>query len=188
MATALAERSTRRQWLKKAVVFAAVAATGGALTVARTGDYAFDRARASKLQALTPWQFVVVQHLARRIVAPDDPSDATVLTADDAEVADFIDGYLAGMSRSMRRDLSRMLQYVEHLAPLSEGYLHRFTALSPEDQDQVLRGIESSRLDLLRAGFNGLKSLVMMGYYRDPRSWSVLSYRGPLVVRPVGIP
>ena len=54
------------------------------------------------------------------------------------------------------------------------------------DQDAVLASVESSSIDLLRAGFDGLRSLVFMGYYRDARTWSLVGYDGPLVNRPPG--
>ena len=50
----------------------------------------------------------------------------------------------------------------------------------------MLASVEASRHDLLRAGFDGLKSLVFIGYYRDVRTWSVVGYDGPLVGRPEG--
>ena len=50
----------------------------------------------------------------------------------------------------------------------------------------MLRGLESSWLDELRAGFQALKSLVMMGYYRDPRTFAILEYGGPFVIDPAG--
>jgi hypothetical protein len=50
----------------------------------------------------------------------------------------------------------------------------------------VLASLEASSSDLLRAGFDGLKSLVFFGYYRDPRAWRLLGYDGPLVRRPAG--
>jgi hypothetical protein len=44
--------------------------------------------------------------------------------------------------------------------------------------------MEASDETLLRGGFAGLKSLVFMGYYRDPRTWKILGYAGPWVGRP----
>lgn len=184
MSIAVAKTTSRRRWLKAALVFGAVAATSSAVAIVRTGGYALDPARAARLRVFSPWQYVVVEQLAGRIVAPDDPSDESIPTAREVGVADYIDGFLAEMGEATRRDLLRMLQYVEHLAPLSLGYRHRFTALVPEEQDRVLASIESSRITLLRAGFEGLKSLVMMGYYRDPRTWRILDYAGPFVERP----
>jgi hypothetical protein len=85
----------------------------------------------------------------------------------------------------VRRDLLRALAFVEHLAPLGVGLTSRFTRLPPEDQDRVLASLESNAQDLLRGAFDGLKSLVFMGYYRDPRTWAILRYDGPLLNRPV---
>jgi hypothetical protein len=36
----------------------------------------------------------------------------------------------------------------------------------------------------LRAGFQAMKSLVMMGYYRDARTFSILGYGGPFLRDP----
>jgi hypothetical protein len=90
------------------------------------------------------------------------------------------------MPERLRRDLGRFLAYLEHVAPLAAGHSSRFTRLGPEAQDAVLASIEASRHDLLRAGFDGLKSLVFIGYYRDVRTWSLVGYDGPLVGRPGG--
>jgi hypothetical protein len=133
---------------------------------------------------MSTWQFVVVQQAARRIAAPDRDGDASIPTADDVDVAAFVDGWLGRMESRVRRDFGRFLAYVEHVAPLREGLAARFSRLSAADQDRVLAATEASSSDLLRAGFDGLKSLCLMGYYRDPRAWSVVGYDGPLVGRP----
>lgn len=138
------------------------------------------------LAAFTPWQYLVVQQAARRIVAPDLPGDASIPSADDLDVAGFVDGWVARMDPTMRRDLGRFLGYVEHLAPLGAGCASRFTRLGAADQDAVLASIESSSSDLLRAGFDGLRALVFLGYYRDARTWGIAGYDGPLVNRPAG--
>jgi hypothetical protein len=33
----------------------------------------------------------------------------------------------------------------------------------------------------MRGGFEGLKALLFMGYYRDARTWRVIGYDGPRV-------
>jgi hypothetical protein len=67
--------------------------------------------------------------------------------------------------------------------PLGSGYTSRFTQLPPEAQDEVLTKLEASDRDLLRGAFQGVKCLVFMGYYRDPRTWGVLGYEGPWLTR-----
>ena len=157
--------------------------TGSLVAFVRTRGYSVSVERASRLEVLSPWQLVVVEHVARRIAAPDRDG---VPTADDTDVAGFIDTYVARMDPSLRRDLLRLLAYVEHLAPIASGFSSRFTLLGAGDQDKVLSALESSSQDLLRGGFDGLKSLVFMGYYRDARTWTILGYDGPLVNRPSG--
>ena len=161
----------------------ALVAAGSVVAFVRTRGYDVPADRASKLLAFAPWQFIVVEHVARRIAAPDRDG---VPTADDVDVAGFIDAYVARMHPSLRRDLLRLLGYVEHLAPIASGLSSRFTRLGATDQDKVLAALEASSQDLLRGGFDGLKSLVFMGYYRDARTWAILGYDGPLVDRPTG--
>jgi hypothetical protein len=171
-----------RRGLLKAAVAAALVIGGSAIALLRTRGYALPVGRT--LNVLEPWQFVVVQHSARRIVAPDREGDSSIPTADDLDVASFVDGWMARMPARTRRDLGRFLAYVEHVAPIGVGFVARFTRLSAKDQDRVLASTESSSSDLLRAGFDGLRSLVLLGYYRDPRTWHVVGYDGPLVGRP----
>jgi hypothetical protein len=126
---------------------------------------------------------VVVQHLARRIAAPD-VTDGSVPTTDEVDVVGFVDVYVANLPAALRRDLQKAFAMLEHIAPLGAGCASRFTRLAPEDQDRVLASLESSPVDLLRGAFDGLKALVFMGYYRDPRTWPILRYDGPIVNRP----
>jgi hypothetical protein len=177
-------RHGRRRWIRSVVVSVAAAAAGGVVALVRTGGYQLEPAVARRLTSLAAWEYLVVRDVARRIAASDRPDDPDVVSPDEAGVVEFIDGYLAGMTRPMRRDLTTLFRYVEHVAPLSCRFAHRFTALSPADQDRVLEAMAESRIDDLRAGFEGMKSLVMMGYYRDARTWKMLGYKGPFVDRP----
>ncbi len=157
---------------------------GTALALLRTRGYSLRAGR--RLVALEAWQAVVVEHAARRIVAPDRPGDASIPGADDVDVAGFADTWIARLPGRTRRDLGRFLAYLEHVAPVGSGFASRFTRLAPAEQDVVLAAIESSSSDLLRAGFDGLRSLVFLGYYRDARTWRIAGYDGPLVNRPLG--
>jgi hypothetical protein len=175
----------RRTWSRRALLEAAVGALvagGSAIAIARTSGYPSPQGRT--LVVLGSWQFLVVQHAARRIAAPDRPDDASIPSADAAGVAAFIDGWMARMPSLVRRDLGRFLAYLEHVAPIAVGFVSRFTRLDPGDQDRVLSSLEGSSSDLLRAGFDGLRSLVFLGFYRDPRTWRLAGYDGPLVARP----
>jgi hypothetical protein len=179
-----ASRRFPRRRLLKAAVAGALLLGAGAAAVVRTRGYAVPAGRS--LVWMSPWQFVVFQHAARRIAASDRPDDVSIPSVDDLDVAGFADGWIARMPARVRRDLGRFLAYLEHLAPVGSGYVARFTRLPPADQDRVLAGVEASSNDQLRAGFEGIKSLVFMGYYRDARTWRVIGYDGPMQSRPEG--
>lgn len=168
-------RLPRRKVLKAAIASGLVAATGGAVAFFRTRGY--DAAPGKSLSAS---ELTIVTHLARRICASDG---SPAPSADDVRVTDFVDAYAAKMPAHLRRDLSRFFLYVEQLAPLGAGFAGRFTKLGTRDQDDVLASIEASSSDLLRGGFESVKALVFMGYYRDPRTWSIVGYDGPLLGR-----
>ena len=161
-------------------VGAALLAAAGGVAVVRTRGYEVPADVAGRLRVLAPWQWVVLAAAARRIAAPD-VDDGSVPTADDVGVATFLDSYLGNLPDPMQRDFLRLLAFLEHLAPLGQKLTSRFSRLGAADQDRVLASLEASDQGLLRGGFDGLKSLVFMGYYRDPRTWKILGYAGPFV-------
>ncbi len=99
------------------------------------------------------------------------------------DIAGFIDSYLGNIPGPLRRDFLRLLAFVEHLAPAFSKLASRFTRLGPAEQDRVLASLESNDEGLLRGGFDALKSMVFMGYYRDARTWKIIGYAGPFVRR-----
>jgi hypothetical protein len=169
---------TRRKAL--ATIGGALLAGATTIAIVRTRGYEVSAERAARLVVLAPWQFVVLSAIARRIAAPD-VDDGSVPTIDDVDCVGFIDTYLAKLPSPLRTDFLRLLAFVEHVAPLAKKFGSRFSRLAPSDQDRVLAWIESNDSGLLRGGFGGLKSCVFMGYYRDARTWKILSYAGPFV-------
>ena len=96
-------------------------------------------------------------------------------------MTEFVVASIATMPIRLRRDFRSFLRFVEQLAPLGAGFASRFTKLAPEDQDKVLASLEAHSNELLRGGFDAVKAALFMGYYRDPRTWSILGYEGPKV-------
>ncbi len=135
-----------------------------------------DRTR-RRLRTLTPKQFVILSAVADRIL------DGCRPTARQAGVVLWLDAYLASMDPAMFRELGQLLLLLEHGPILFADGLGRFTDLPAAAQDRCLAGWERSRFVVKRAGFSALKSLVMLGYYRDERTFGALRYHGPLVPR-----
>ena len=174
-------RPTRRQFF--AGVGGALVLASGVVATLRTHGYDLPDDVAGKLVGLEPWQYVLVQTAARRICAAD-VDDGSVPTADDTDVAGFVDAYVAGMPPALKSDLQGLFALVEHGAPVACGFSTRFSKLDAASQDRVLAWLESNDVSLLRGGFAGLKSLLFMGFYRDPRTWKIVRYDGPKVGRP----
>ncbi len=179
---AAASEPSRRRLLQGAAASGVLVVCGVLAGVTRTRGYVVEPGRS--LVTLAPWEFVVLQHAARRIAAPDPGPGPSPPSPDDVDVAGFADTWVARLDASLRRDVRRLLGFVEHVAPLTVGFTSRFTRLDGAAQDRVLAAVEASPSDLVRSCFEGLKALVFMGYYRDPRTWRLLGYDGPLVGRP----
>ncbi len=162
-------RISRRRFAAWAA--AALVAGGGGLAALRFGGAPVPADLGRRLRSLQPWQYVVAEAVGGRITHPES-----------TDVGWFVDGYLSALPEADRRDLIRLLTYVEHVAPLLEGRLRRFSQLPAEAQDRVLRGLESSSSDLLRAGFQALKALAFMALYRREDIWPSLGYAGPVVL------
>lgn len=93
-----------------------------------------------------------------------------------------IDGAVATRPPRMQRQLALFLRAIQWLPLLRYG--RPFTSLSPETRRRFLSSLEDSPLLLVRRGFWGLRTLVLMGYYTqadvigaigyraDPRGWS----------------
>ncbi|MGZ3416660.1 MAG: gluconate 2-dehydrogenase subunit 3 family protein [Polyangiales bacterium] len=178
---------SRRTFLTRSVALATIGVTG-AIALVRTTGYDVDYRRRAYLKALSGWQLAVVDALADRVCAADVPYDQPFAppTPRECEVAEFVDAYAAAAEPAVRSDLLAAIGAIEHVFPLLYGHVHRFTALSPSAQDQVLASMERSSSSLIRGAFNGLKACLMMGYWRDPRTWGAIGYDGPRVNRPAG--
>jgi Gluconate 2-dehydrogenase subunit 3 len=129
---------------------------------------------------LSEAQWAILSAIASRMLASDGSAAPGPV---ELGVMGFIDTYLASMEPALRVDLLRFVSVIEHLMPLAHRYRRRFTELAATEQDLVLRGLETHSVGLVRGGFQGLKSLVMMAYYRHPKTWAQLGYEGPLVGR-----
>src|SRR5262249_4155317 len=59
------------------------------------------------------------------------------------------------------------------------GRVCPFTGLSNSEQGEVLREGESSRLQIPRKGFQGLRDFGIPGSFSSPLSWAAAHYPGP---------
>ncbi len=141
--------------------------------------YALEPAIARQLRALSPKEFLIFDAVARRVCAPDGPDAPAV----DARVALFADSYVARLPSGIRSDLRALLQLVEHGSWLFRLRGARFTRMTPDEQDATLADWETSRLAVRRQGFQALRTIAFLGYWRDDRAWPLIGYSGPMLPR-----
>ena len=147
-----------------------VVVAGAGLVLVCGGGYEIEPEVAYRLELLVPWEYVVIDAVGARLLAPEQ-----------AAVADFADQYLQGLPSADLRDVRMLLHFVEQGAPLLVGHTARFTHLGVSAQDAVLRAVERSPVGRLRQGFAVLKAVAEMAYYSQDSAWSAIGYPGPIV-------
>jgi hypothetical protein len=152
---------------------------GAAVTVGKhLSGYSLDPELSAKLRVLSPKEFIVLRAAVRRLVAADS---ADAPDADTLGVAHFIDGYLEKLPGDMRSDFRALLHLLEHGTVIFRLAGSRFTRMSADEQDRTLADWESSRLAVRRQGFQALKTMALLGYWRHDRTWPLIGYSGPML-------
>jgi len=101
----------------------------------------------------------------------------------DTRAVATVDAVCRGLDPAVSGLLPLALRLVEWGPLLFELRPARFTGLSPDEQDASLRGWMTSRLQLRRTAFLGLRNLCFLGWYSQPESWGLIGYQGPLLPR-----
>jgi hypothetical protein len=167
----------RRRFLRTTLWGSAL--LGLSLTVGKhLSGYSLDAETTGKLRVLSPKEFLVLRAAVRRLVATDaaDAPDADALG-----VAHFVDSYLEKLPAAMRSDFRALLHLLEHGTVIFRLAGSRFTRMSAEEQDRTLADWESSRLAVRRQGFQALKTMALLGYWRSDQTWPLIGYSGPML-------
>ena len=110
---------------------------------------------------------------ARLLPASDAPPAAEM------NVARRMESLLAQLGPRPLSDFRRLLALFEWSPMLFDTIPGRFTRLSAENQDQVIRGWATSRLGFRRSGFVAVKRLAMSIYYSQEETWPAIGFPGP---------
>ncbi len=87
----------------------------------------------------------------------------------------IVEEALAGRPESMKRQLRLFVRALAWLPLLR--YARTFAGLDPRRRTEFLRRIERSRFLLVRRGFWGLRTLVLLGYWGRPEAAAAIGYR-----------
>ena len=166
--------ATRRGFLRWGIASTALlAAGGGALALRRTRL----RPAPDDLGSLDAAEYSVLAAVADRIVQVE----AGGVTASDVDVARRVDAVLTRAAPGVVADYKRLLALLENpfVCLISSGVPGPFTALSDAARDRMLASWQSSRVEVLRTGFQALKRLTSAAYYASPATHAGIGYPGP---------
>jgi hypothetical protein len=90
-------------------------------------------------------------------------------------VVAIIERALMNRPAKMRRQFALFVRALNVLAMVKYG--RSLSALIPYMRTDFLESIQDSRVLLLRRGFWGLRTLILMGYYARPEAMPLIGYR-----------
>ncbi|MFQ5417411.1 MAG: hypothetical protein ACE5FL_10240 [Myxococcota bacterium] len=170
---------SRRGFLRIGAAASASLAGGGAMIGCHGAESPLDpRLAAEQPEFLSRDELVVLATVAERVVA----SAPSVPTSLETRIARRIDRELAIVGGRLASDVRAALILIEY-GPWLDSRFRRFTALSPDAQDDFLRACEHSRWLLRRRAYAGLRLLCLFFHYSDDRTWPSIGYAGPTVPR-----
>ena len=85
--------------------------------------------------------------------------------------------FVQGQDTALQAKLGLLLKVIDYGAVLRYGA--RFRRLSAANQDAYLQAWERAPVQSLRFGFSSLRNLVLLAFYTQPESWSMIGYPGP---------
>ncbi len=103
------------------------------------------------------------------------PQAAQLDAAEWAELEALVEASLRRRPLALQRRLRLFLSFVEW-APVPR-YGRRFSSLDPQRQERFLRWLETHRIDPVRLGFWGLRTLALLGYYGRRAAAEAIGYR-----------
>jgi len=179
---------SRRRFLRRGLAGGALLA-GAALAPLAFRSTRLRQPRAA-LHLLSVQEYSVLAAAVERIV-PGGGAGANWPAAAALDCAGKIDALMARVHPDVGNDFRRLLRLLESSAfgAVQAGAPRPFTQSPPAQQDARLEGWRTSRLELLRSGYQAVKRLAHATYYASPETYGLIGYPGPPdVPQPPGTP
>ena len=128
-----------------------------------------------KLGVLSPRTYAVFTAAASRIVGP---RGAALIAARTVDVGTLADAWLA-RTPALAGPLGQALLVLELGVWPLVGKLRPFTALDGPSQDAVLGECMTSRIELKRSIFRGIRSLALLTFYGSAATQPLTGFPGP---------
>ena len=127
--------------------------------------------------------FAPVRPIFRAVVSTVVPEASQLDEQGWAELETLVEAALRDRSPAMLRQLRLLLRAIQWLCVFRYG--RGFTSLRADRRVRVLAHLQDHRIELIRCGFWGLRTLAFLGFYgraeavqaigyaADPRGWGV---------------
>ena len=90
------------------------------------------------------------------------------------EINQVVEALLRDRPESLKRQIRMFLGAIQWLPVIRYG--RPFTRLSPAARTRVLAHLQSDRIQKIRVGFWGLRTIVLAGYYGRPQAAQAIGY------------
>lgn len=154
---------SRRSFIKVGILGGAVLVAGYGATK-QLGSY---EAAPKKFKELTDKEYAVIQAMGD-VFFPKGAA-GTPLSGSEAQVADYIDNHLANLKPGNKTLTRALFAAIEHSTIVFGLTFKKFTQLSPQKQEEFLRGWETSGIYLRRQLAMSSKAIMAAAYFADPQ-------------------
>ena len=170
---------SRRSLFKKGLLGGILLAAGGSVGIALRRTRLGPGPRAP-LRLFTLEEHAIFAAVAARIV-PGDHAGPAWPTAAALDCAGKADALLARIHPDAGAELRQLLRLFENgLTGLAFGVRPApFTTLGPAAQDARLEAWRTSRISLMRTGYQAMARLAHATYYASPEVYALVGYPGP---------
>jgi hypothetical protein len=110
----------------------------------------------------------------RAIACTIVPEAAAMTENEWAEFDALMDAALGDRPPALQRRLLFFLRAIDWLPLIRFG--HRFVSLQPAQRARFLSSLENHPVQIIRSGFWGLRTLVLLGYYGRPEAAAAVGY------------
>lgn len=119
-------------------------------------------------------KFDTVRPVFRALVCAVVPEAASLDEQDWSEAERLVETALDMRPANLQRRVLLFLRFMEWL-PLAR-YGRRFTSLDAARRAQFLSSLQDHRVQVIRLGFWGVRTLALMGYYGRPEAAKAIGY------------
>jgi hypothetical protein len=169
----------RRRLLKRGLLGGALLLVGGAVPLALRSTLVRGKPKGA-LKLLSEEEHAILAAVAAR-VAPGEGAPPTWPTAEALDCAGKVDALMATVHPAVGAEFRQLLHLFESgmFGLVFTATPTPFTRCTPAAQDARLQAWRTSRLALLRSGYQALKRLTHATYYSSPEVYALIGYPGP---------